>query len=263
MGKKIYLSPSNQDANIYAAGNTNECDQCNRIAVEAEKAMKRCGFDVKRAPKGQAMQTSINESNTWKADLHLPIHTNAGGGAGTMVMVYEKSTTAMKFAQPIYDEVQEISPGKTNYGIKEYPGLAELNRTSAMAVYTEVDFHDNKEIAQWIINNPVVIGEALCKGVCKAYGVTYVPPAAPLPTDTTGFKFGDNNIGVLAYKEVLLLAKKLGIITGGCAKDGDFGDGTLNCTKQVQKLSGITQNGIAGEKTIKAAHTLVEKKLSK
>ena len=77
---KIYLSPSNQDGNLYAYGNTNEMEQCNRIAVCAAEHLTRNGYTVKRAPKGQKMNTSIKESNDWKADLHIPIHTNAGGG---------------------------------------------------------------------------------------------------------------------------------------------------------------------------------------
>ena len=35
MSKKIYLSPSNQNGNLYAYGNTNEMEQCNRIADAA------------------------------------------------------------------------------------------------------------------------------------------------------------------------------------------------------------------------------------
>ena len=173
MAKKIYLSPSNQNGNLYAYGNTNECDQCNRIADTAKKALERCGFTVKKAPKGQDMNKSIKESNLWGADLHLPIHTNAGGGAGTMCMVYSKASENMKFANPIYKEVQAVTPGKTEYGIREYPQLAELNGTNCIAVYTEVDFHDNPTIAKWLIDNPTKVGEAICKGVCKAYGVTY------------------------------------------------------------------------------------------
>ena len=102
MGKKIYLSPSNQNGNLYAYGNTNECDQCNRIADAAKTALERCGFTVKKAPKGQAMSKSIAESNAWGADLHLPIHTNAGSGNGTMCMVYSNSAENMKYAKPIY-----------------------------------------------------------------------------------------------------------------------------------------------------------------
>lgn len=177
MSKKIYLSPSNQDGNQYAYGNTNECCQCNRIAQAAETALKRCGFTVKRAPQGQVMSTSIAESNRWGADLHIPIHTNAGGGNGTIVFVYSKGSNNMKLATPIYNAVQAVTPGKIDYGVREYPELAELNSTNAIAVYIEVDFHDNKEIAKWIINNPTTIGEAIAKGVCSGYGVKYIAPS--------------------------------------------------------------------------------------
>ena len=173
---KIYLSPSNQSGNLYAYGNTNEMDQCNRIADAAKIALERCGFIVKKAPKAQNMYVSIDESNAWGADLHMPIHTNGGGGNGTMCMVYKKTSEAMKYAQPIYDEVQAVTPGKINYGIQEYPKLNELYRINKMAVYTEVDFHDNPYIAKWIIEHPDVIGEALAKGVCKAYGMKYIAP---------------------------------------------------------------------------------------
>ena len=187
MSKKIYLSPSNQNGNLYAYGNTNEMEQCNRIADATKKALERCGFTVKKAAKGQAMSTSINESNSWGADLHIPIHTNAGGGNGTMVMVYNKSAENIKFANPIYKEVQAVTPGKIDYGIKEYSSLAELNSTNAIAVYIEVDFHDNKDIAKWLINNPTVVGEAIAKGVCKAYNVQYKAPtgsSSGTPTST-------------------------------------------------------------------------------
>ncbi len=173
MSQKIYLSPSNQECNNYAYGNTNEMEQCNKIAEAAEKALKRCGFEVKRAAKGQEMRKSIQESNRWGADLHLCIHTNAGGGNGTMCMVYRKSTDNMKFASPIYRAVQGVTPGKIDYGVREMPELAELNSTHAIAVYTEVDFHDNRSIAKWLTENSTIVGEAFAKGVCSAYSVQY------------------------------------------------------------------------------------------
>lgn len=185
MSKKIYLSPSNQDGNRYAYGNTNECDQCNRIADAAKVALERCGFTVKKAPKGQEMDTSIAESNAWGADLHIPIHTNAGGGDGTVVFVYAKSSENMKMATPIYNAVQAVTPGKTNYGVRTLSQLAELNGTNAVAVYVEVDFHDNREIAKWLIENPKTVGEAIAQGVCDAYGVKYTPPQTD-PTPVPG-----------------------------------------------------------------------------
>lgn len=173
---KIYLSPSNQDGNMYAYGNTTECEQCNRIAECAKKALQRCGFEVKKAAKGQNMYASINESNNWGADLHIPIHTNAGGGNGTVVFVYSKASSNMKFANPIYKQVQNVSIGTIDYGVREFPELAELNSTNAIAVYIEVDFHDRADIAKWIIENVDTIGEAIAKGVCEGYNIKYIEP---------------------------------------------------------------------------------------
>lgn len=127
MSKKIYISPSNQDGNLYAAGGTNECDVCNKIADATKAALERCGFTVKKSPKGQVMATSIKESNDWDADLHIPIHTNAGGGNGTVVFVYKNTTDNLKYATPIYEAVQAVTPGKIDYGVREYSALAELN----------------------------------------------------------------------------------------------------------------------------------------
>ena len=88
---RIYISPSNQDGNKYAYGNTNEMEVCNKIADKVVEGLALNGFTVKKAKKGQAMNVSINESNSFKADLHICIHTNAGGGNGTVVFVYDKS----------------------------------------------------------------------------------------------------------------------------------------------------------------------------
>lgn len=175
---KIYLSPSNQDGNMYAYGNTNEMTQCNRIASAAKKALERCGFVVKKATEGQSMYKTVQESNDWGADLHIPIHTNAMNGkcGGTVVFVYNTGTANMKYATPIYNAVQAVCPGKTDYGIQANPGLYELNSTSSIAVYVECDFHDNAEIAKWIVNNTGKIGESICMGVCDAFNKEYIPP---------------------------------------------------------------------------------------
>lgn len=189
MAKKIYLSPSNQSANAYATGKTNECDQCNKIAQAAETALKRCGFSVKRAPKGQEMSVSISESNSWGADLHIPIHTNAGGGKGTEVFIYSNSGENKKVGNAIYKRLAAVNATKTARYIGTYPyggTLAEIQNTSGIAVYCECEFHDNKTYAQYIINNIQKFGEAIAKGVCDYYGVTY--KAATTATATTAKK---------------------------------------------------------------------------
>lgn len=181
MAKKIYLSPSNQYANTYSYGGTNEMVQCNYIAVAAEKHLKRNGYEVKRAPQGQDMSKSIKESNAWGSDIHIPVHTNAGGGKGALVMTYSKTASDMKYAQPVYDALSAISPKGGGYGVMRdvdmYNGgtLREIQETKAVAVYCECEFHDNADLAKWIMENVDKIGEAIAKGICKADGKTYQP----------------------------------------------------------------------------------------
>ena len=175
-GMKIYLSPSAQPANNYAAGDTNEQVQCNRIAEAAKTALERCGFTVRKAPEGQGYKDSVAESNAWGADLHIPIHTNAGGGAGTVVFVHGGTAKQMQYAKPIYDEVQAISPGTTDYGVRVNSGLYELGYTTATAVYIECEFHDRADLAAWIIEHTTELGEAIARGVCIGAGVPYIAP---------------------------------------------------------------------------------------
>lgn len=183
-GMKIYLSPSAQPANSYAAGNTNEQVQCNRIAEAAKTALVRCGFAVKKAPEGQGYKENVDESNAWGADLHIPIHTNAGGGAGTVVFVHGGTAKQMQYAKPIYDEVQATSPGTTDYGVRVNSGLYELGYTTATAVYVECEFHDRADLAAWIIEHTTELGEAIARGVCIGAGVPYIAPSSSEPGKT-------------------------------------------------------------------------------
>lgn len=176
MSNKIYISPSNQNGNTYAAGGTNEMEQCNKIAAALEVALKRCGFSTKRAPKGQAMSKSISDSNAWGADLHLPIHTNAFNGkvtGGTMIMIYNNATNNLKAAKAIKAALDPVTPGK-DYAIQVRNDLAELSQTKAIAVYCECEFHDTAVGAKFIIDHTSEIAEAIAKGVCNFYGVRYI-----------------------------------------------------------------------------------------
>ena len=174
MSKKIYISPSSQPANTYAVGNTNEQEQCRRIAVALEKELDRCGFNAKTGI-SDSMYTRVPESNAFGADLHLPIHTNAFDGkvAGLRIMVYKKGGEAEQIAKAIMDHLAPITPGASD-GISLYPGLYEIANSNAICVYVEVGFHDNPQEAQWIIDHTQDIAVAIAQGLCSHYGVAYV-----------------------------------------------------------------------------------------
>lgn len=173
MTKKIYLSPSEQPANTYAYGNTNEKVQCRRISAVAADALTRCGFEVIDAT-SKMLSERCKESNEWGADLHVPIHTNAYNGkvSGTRIMCYSLTGERYKAAKAVYDALAPITPGKSE-NVSAAPKLYEVKHTKAPCVYIEVDFHDVPDIAKWIIKHTEEIGEAICKGICNYYGVEY------------------------------------------------------------------------------------------
>lgn len=85
-------------------------------------------------------------------------------------------------------------------------------------------------------------------------------PQLPI-LDKSGYKKGDATIGSLALKELLLLAKTLGLHKYGMDKNKSFGDGTVNAVNFLLKQWGYQQNGIAGENFIKRLHTEIDKKV--
>ena len=170
---KIYLSPSAQPHNAYAVGNTTEQVQCNRIATAAKKALERNGYVVKKAPEGQSYVKNVAESNAWGADIHMPIHTNAGGNKkGTLGLCY-RGCVNNKYMQAVYKAVAECTPW-SDLGIGVKNDLYEINQTKMMCVYIECAFHDKVDSAQWIIDNVEKLGEAIAKGFCAADGKKYI-----------------------------------------------------------------------------------------
>lgn len=171
---KIYLSPSSQPENKYAYGNTNEQEQCRKIANACEKALKRCGFEVRNGQTGDHISRT-KESNAWKADLHIAIHTNAFNGLvrGVRLFYYHENGNSYKACKAIFNEIVKISPVDNNNMSMNHDWY-EMQYTNCSPVYCEIGFHDNTQDAKWIINNTTQIGETLAKGICAYYGKPYI-----------------------------------------------------------------------------------------
>lgn len=184
MAKRIYLSPSDQNANFYAYGGTNEMVQCQRIADACEAALKRCGFEVINN-KTDTMEERVAESNAWDADLHVCIHTNAHNGktTGTRIFSFDTSGEGYKASKAVFNVLAPKTPG-TSESVTPYPALYEIRMPTAWSVYVEVDFHDVPEIAKWIIANVVLIGEAIAEGICNHFDYKYIEPVAEQEEET-------------------------------------------------------------------------------
>lgn len=205
MAKKIYISPSDQVKNAYAAGNTTEAIQCRKIAKTLVTALKRCGFDV-MTNVTDGMVARVTESNKWGANLHVCIHTNAYNQkvSGTRIFSHDLKGEGYKAAKAVFDVLAPVTPG-TSENVKAYPELYEVRNTTAPCVYVEVDFHDVDSVALWIIEHTEDIAEAICKGICNYYGVTYKATATEANVDNTPDDYA---------KEAVEWAIKEGVLKG-------------------------------------------------
>lgn len=177
MSKVVCLSPSNQDGNRYAYGNTNEAAQCQRIADYCKTALERNGIKVIMADNKHTMAQKCQMSDAGGADLHVPIHTNAGGKGAGGTRVYCATTAAgaecYKASKAICDRLSPVTPGKVAERVIAETSWYEIRVPKAPTAYIETDFHDVVEIAKFIVENAELLGETIAHGICDYFGIAF------------------------------------------------------------------------------------------
>lgn len=182
MTTKVYLSPSDQWSNKCSGGDT-EAGHCKKIAESAKKYLTASGYEVKIGDnrKEGSYSNRVTESNNWSADVHVAIHTNAGGGEGTEVFCYPSSKNN-KYVKAVYNAVAKASKGGDR-GIKTSESLYEIKNTEAVCVYVEAEFHDTN--GPWIDDNVSKLGKAIAQGICDADGNTLKSPSSTTSSSTS------------------------------------------------------------------------------
>ena len=204
---KVYLSPSNQTENLYAYAETNEGVQCGRIAEACKAALARSGVGVMLGHM-KSMQEKVQESNSYGADLHVCIHTNAFNGqvSGTRMFCFNENGNGMKACKAIFNRLAPITPG-TSENIRVNAKLYEVRVPAAPTAYIEVDFHDVPSVAQWIVENVNLIGETIAQGICDYFGIAYKPPV-PASKDSVLYKVQLGAFAVRSNAEKMLTRLK-------------------------------------------------------
>lgn len=185
--KKVYISPSSQEQNKGLSPFTLEETEMNQIAdILVPLLIKDGRYQVKRNTPSMDVYQMAAASNNFKADIHIPVHSNAGGAEGTEVFAYAPGTNSEKLAKALYNQIAPLSPG-ADRGVKYNPGLVEVgDRVNATAALIELGFHDNLRDATWLAYNHEMIAQRLYMGVCDYFGYDYraltvAPPITPAP----------------------------------------------------------------------------------
>ena len=184
MAKKVFIGVGHGGSDPGAVGNGfKEKDLNLAIALACNSELVRHGVTVQMSrtkDENDALTDEIKECNTFKPDVAIDIHNNAGGGDGAEAFYHYGGGLSKTLAENVLAEIVRI--GQNSRGAKirknvqgrDYYGF--IRETVAPAVIVECAFVDNaKDIA--IIDTAAeqtAMGIAIAKGILKTLGITYV-----------------------------------------------------------------------------------------
>lgn len=267
MSKKVFIGVGHGGTDPGAVKYITEKEYTLKVAFALSEVLSKYGVDFKLS-RTQDIDTDMDSKvamcNAYKPDLVVDIHFNAGGGQGFEVYYSRVGGTSKTLAENINTEVKKIMSSrgvKTKLGDNGKDYFAIIRETDAPAVLCEGGFVDTKSDADFIKSNYKKLAEAYAAGILKTLGISTSQTTTKPVLDKTGYKKGDSTIGSLALKELLLIAKTLGLHNYGMDNNKPFGGGTLKAVNYLLGQWGYTQNGIAGENFIKRLKTEIEKKI--
>ena len=200
MSKKIYLSPSNQTANKFIIGNTNEGVVWNEIAERLKDILLRdYDCEVKVCKPSQTLAARAAEAAAWGANVYIAMHSNAAGtaniGARGVEVYYDarKGEATKELAKTVLNDLSTLFK---NRGLKQSSKLIDCYKPAMPSIIGECGFHDNTEDCKLILNNKDLIARLYCASLAKYLKLNRktAPTPAPAPTPPTvdnGIAAGD------------------------------------------------------------------------
>lgn len=179
--QSIYLSASAQEKNIGVDGVSEE-KRMQELAKDIAEILSARGLAVYLNRPEWSLNEIIEDSNNKVPNLHLALHSNAGGNgkaSGVETWCYRTSgTKSAAFGAKLQDAVIRAI-GLPNRGIKDatIKGQikSEVQRTHATAVLIELFFHDNLgDIAAFKHNRGKVI-DAIARTILDWFQIAADP----------------------------------------------------------------------------------------
>lgn len=168
----IYWSPSTQQDNKGVGKYGSEEIRMNELCSKVMYYVNQGGgnFTQYRNNPAWNLETVVKDSNSKLANLHIALHTNAGGGKGTECYYYYKTgIEGKKLATILYNQVAPLTISNDRGVLPDNKlytnGLYETRETNAPAALIEIMFHDNT----------VDVNDYLSKIDKIAYAIAQVP----------------------------------------------------------------------------------------
>jgi len=160
---KVYLSPSDQTTNVGVGNFGTEAARMQDLSNMVKSKLTSAGHTVYGSTNSISLSDRVAASNNAKVDVHVALHSNAGGGTGPETWYYTNSANGKRLAQAIQTKLEALKG--SGRGIKYSTSYYELNNTNAPAVIVEVAFHDNQSDVNWMMANWNNIAQAIADGI--------------------------------------------------------------------------------------------------
>lgn len=155
----VFLSPSTQESNGYACDPTISEEQVMfDLAERVSMLLQADGYTVYMCNREDNVKAKVKQGNFLGCGAYVALHSNSGsdgpGGVGTECYYNNTIEGSEQLAQNIYNRVAELTPTEDR-GIKDQNqrDLYEILNNHYPCCLLEVDFHDNVEQSQWILDN--------------------------------------------------------------------------------------------------------------
>lgn len=165
----VYISPSKQTENTYAAGDTTEAEQMYKVGERVYEILQDKGIDVYMPELSyDSLSRRVKQSERYGAQVYVAIHSNAGGGEGTECFYNTENPKSKALAECVYEKAADITPTEDR-GLKDgkTQNLYEVITPECASCLLEVEFHDEKNKAQWICENTEKLAKAIADGIIE------------------------------------------------------------------------------------------------
>lgn len=173
---RIVIMPSSQEHNACKMGDTEQA-HTRLIAKRAAELVRAAGHDARyvvagddRLSDSEQLAQMAAASNALNPDLHVDVHTDAGGATGSTVF-YIGQGRSKQLGEAVYAELAKAVPFP-HHGCRERGTLYMLRKTTASAILVECWPHDRDAQARWGHDNIEAVAAAIARGVLKIAGGT-------------------------------------------------------------------------------------------
>ncbi len=167
----VFLSPSTQYDNLYACNeDVTEASAMITLAYKVKAILENDGFIVYMCGENDSVVEKVEEGNKLGCDAYVALHTNSGGesgsGEGTECFYLSSVSGSYELGYAIYSRIAALTPTEDR-GIKDenYHELYEILNNEYACCLIELEFHDQVDLSQWILDNMDELANNVVEGI--------------------------------------------------------------------------------------------------